>query len=98
MAIRFLGEGDKVKASLRFKGRQMAHRDLGYKIINRLILDIGESGLVEFMPRMEGTTLHAIIAPSRKAEPAPKKPAPAAVASPTPASSPMPPGPPAPGA
>ena len=79
MAVRFLGEGDKVKASLRFKGRQMAHRDLGYKIINRLILDIGDAGLVEFMPRMEGTTLHAILAPSKKAEaqqpPAPKKPA-----------------------
>ena len=42
-AIRFLGDGDKVKASLRFKGRQMAHRDLGYKIINRLIADIGEA-------------------------------------------------------
>ena len=74
-AVRFLGEGDKVKASLRFKGRQMAHRDLGYKIINRLILDIGDAGLVEFMPRMEGTTLHAILAPSKKAEAAPKKPA-----------------------
>jgi translation initiation factor IF-3 len=74
MAIRFLGDGDKVKASLRFKGRQMAHRDLGYKIINRLILDIGEAGIVEFMPRMEGTTLHAIIAPSKKAEVVPKKP------------------------
>jgi translation initiation factor IF-3 len=68
MAIRFLGDGDKVKASLRFKGRQMAHRDLGYKIINRLILDVGDNGVVEFMPRMEGTTLHAIIAPSKKAE------------------------------
>ena len=73
-AVRFLGDGDKVKASLRFKGRQMAHRDLGYKIINRLILDIGDAGLVEFMPRMEGTTLHAILAPSKKAEAAPKKP------------------------
>jgi translation initiation factor IF-3 len=83
MAIRFLGDGDKVKASLRFKGRQMAHRDLGYKIINRLILDIGDNGLVEFMPRMEGTTLHAIIAPSKKAEAAPKKPA--AVTAPKPA-------------
>ena len=73
-AARFLSEGDKVKASLRFRGRQMAHRDLGYKIINRLIMDIGDSGIVEFMPRMEGTTLHAIIAPSKKAEaPAPKK-------------------------
>ena len=72
-AVRFLGEGDKVKASLRFKGRQMAHRDLGYKIINRLILDIGDAGVVEFMPRMEGTTLHAILAPSKKSESAPKK-------------------------
>src|SRR5580698_8015894 len=74
-AVRFLGEGDKVKASLRFKGRQMAHRDLGYKIINRLILDIGDAGMVEFMTRMEGTTLHAILAPSKKAEAAHKKPA-----------------------
>jgi translation initiation factor IF-3 len=62
-----------VKASLRFKGRQMAHRDLGYKIINRLILDIGDAGLVEFMPRMEGTTLHAILAPSKKSDQAPRK-------------------------
>jgi translation initiation factor IF-3 len=66
MAVRFLGEGDKVKASLRFRGRQMAHRDLGYNIINRLIMDIGETGTVEFMPRMEGTTLHAILAPGKK--------------------------------
>ena len=73
--MRFLGEGDKVKASLRFKGRQMAHRDLGYKIINRLIGDIGDAGIVEFMPRMEGTTLHAILAPSKKPVPqAPPKP------------------------
>jgi translation initiation factor IF-3 len=77
-AVRFLNDGDKVKASLRFKGRQMAHRDLGYKIINRLITDVGDAGLVEFMPRMEGTTLHAILAPSKKAEQqAPKKPTPA---------------------
>ena len=72
-AVRFLSEGDKVKASLRFRGRQMAHRDLGYKIVNRLIMDIGAAGIVEFMPRMEGTTLHAIIAPSKKAEAAPVK-------------------------
>ncbi len=72
-AVRFLGDGDKVKASLRFKGRQMAHRDLGYKIINRLIMDVGEVGVVEFMPRMEGTTLHAILAPSKKAVPAASK-------------------------
>ena len=73
-AVRFLQDGDKVKAALRFKGRQMAHRELGYKIINRLIVDIGENGIVEFMPRMEGNTLHAIIAPGKK-EQQPKKPA-----------------------
>jgi translation initiation factor IF-3 len=94
MAVRFLGEGDKVKASLRFKGRQMAHRDLGYKIINRLILDIGDAGVVEFMPRMEGTTLHAIIAPGKKNEAAAaaaaaKKPTPAAPPS-APAAAPAP--------
>ncbi len=78
-AIRFLADGDKVKASLRFRGRQMAHRELGYKIINRLIQDIGDTGVVEFMPRMEGTILHAILAPSRKETPKPK-PAPVAQA------------------
>jgi translation initiation factor IF-3 len=82
-AIRFLGDGDKVKASLRFRGRQMAHRELGYAIINRLIQDIGDNGVVEFMPRMEGTILHAIIAPSKKQEaPKPKPPAPPASATP----------------
>jgi translation initiation factor IF-3 len=75
-AVRFLGDGDKVKASLRFRGRQMAHRELGYKIINRLIQDIGDAGIVEFMPRMEGTILHAILAPARK-EVVKPKPAPA---------------------
>jgi translation initiation factor IF-3 len=73
-AVRFLSDGDKVKASLRFRGRQMAHRDLGYKIINRLIQDIGETGVVEFMPRMEGTTLHAILAPAKKEAARPKAP------------------------
>jgi translation initiation factor IF-3 len=50
----------------------MAHRELGYKIINRLIQDIGDAGTVEFMPRMEGTTLHAILAPTKKDQPQPK--------------------------
>jgi translation initiation factor IF-3 len=73
-AVRFLTDGDKVKASLRFRGRQMAHRDLGYNIINRLIQDIGEAGVVEFMPRMEGTILHAILAPTKKESVAKPKP------------------------
>jgi len=82
-AVKFLLDGDKVKASLRFRGRQMAHRDLGYNIINRLIQDVGEAGIVEFMPRMEGNTLHAILAPSKKDAPKPKPAAP--VAAPAPA-------------
>jgi translation initiation factor IF-3 len=55
----------------------MAHRELGYAIINRLIQDIGDAGIVEFMPRMEGTILHAILAPAKKQES--PKPKPAAV-------------------
>ena len=83
-AVRFLTEGDKVKASLRFRGRQMAHRELGYAIINRLIQDIGEAGTVEFMPRMEGTILHAIVAPSKKEASKPKPAQQAPPASPRP--------------
>jgi translation initiation factor IF-3 len=59
----------------------MAHRELGYAKINRLIQDIGEAGVVEFMPRMEGTILHAIIAPAKKQE----QPKPKPVAAPAPA-------------
>jgi translation initiation factor IF-3 len=99
-AVRFLTEGDKVKASLRFRGRQMAHRELGYAIINRLIQDIGEAGIVEFMPRMEGTILHAILAPSKKQEAPKAKPPvpPAAVAAAPKASAPAPVTTPAPAA
>jgi translation initiation factor IF-3 len=84
-AVRFLNEGDKVKASLRFKGRQMAHRELGYNIINRLIQDVGDAGTVEFMPRMEGTTLHAILAPAKKEVPRKAAPPKPPTAQPTPA-------------
>jgi translation initiation factor IF-3 len=59
----------------------MAHRELGYAIINRLIQDMGETGIVEFMPRMEGTTLHAILAPGKKSE-AQRAPKPAATPKP----------------
>ena len=82
-ALRFLGDGDKVKASLRFRGRQMAHRELGYAIVNRVIQDTAEVAVVEFMPRMEGTTLHAILAP-KKAD-SPKKPIPQMIIPPRPA-------------
>src|SRR5207302_11217707 len=63
--LRFLAEGDKVKASLRFRGREMAHTNLGRGVIERLIKDVGENAIVEFRPRMEGNTLHAILAPKK---------------------------------
>lgn len=73
--LRFLGEGDKVKASLRFRGREMAHQNLGREVLDRLIKEVGEKGIVEFRPRMEGNTMHAILAPPRQI-PGTKKPQP----------------------
>jgi translation initiation factor IF-3 len=64
--LRFLGEGDKVKASLRFRGREMAHQNLGRKVLERLVTEIGDKGIVEFRPRMEGNTVHVILAPPKQ--------------------------------
>lgn len=64
--IRFLAEGDKVKASLRFRGREMAHQNLGRNVLERLVTDVGDKGIVEFRPRMEGNTMHVILAPPRQ--------------------------------
>ena len=63
--LRFLDEGDKVKATIFFRGREMTHTNLGRQILERLIKDIGDKGIVEFRPRMEGNTLHAILAPKK---------------------------------
>ena len=71
--LRFLEEGDKVKASLRFRGREMAHQNLGRKVLERLVTEVGDKGIVEFRPRMEGNTVHVILAPPRQA-PGGKKP------------------------
>jgi translation initiation factor IF-3 len=64
--LRFLDEGDKVKATIFFRGREMTRTGLGRQILERLIKDIGDRGIVEFRPRQEGNTLHAILAPSAK--------------------------------
>ena len=64
--LRFLSEGDKVKASLRFRGREMAHQNLGREVLDRLIKEVGDKGIVEFRPRMEGNTMHAILAPPKQ--------------------------------
>ena len=63
--LRFLEDGDKVKATIFFRGREMTHTNLGREILDRLIKDVGEKGVVEFRPRMEGNTLHAILAPKK---------------------------------
>jgi len=72
--LRFLGEGDKVKATIFFRGREMTRTGLGREILERLIKDIGDQGIVEFRPRQEGNTLHAILAPNVK-KPGEKHPA-----------------------
>src|SRR5689334_7405568 len=64
--LRFLGEGDKVKASLRFRGREMAHQNLGREVLDRLVKEVGDKGIVEFRPRMEGNTMHVILAPPKQ--------------------------------
>ena len=64
--LRFLEEGDKVKATIFFRGREMTRQMLGREILSRLIKDIAEHGIVENMPRQEGNTLHLILAPPKK--------------------------------
>jgi len=63
--LRFLQEGSKVKATVEFRGREMAHRDLGWKLLDRLIKDIGEAGQVEIRPKQEGRNLSTILAPKK---------------------------------
>jgi translation initiation factor IF-3 len=64
--LRFLEEGDKVKATIFFRGREMTRQGLGREILSRLIKDIADHGIVENMPRQEGNTLHLILAPPKK--------------------------------
>ncbi len=64
--IRFLENGDKAKVTLRFRGREMAHQDLGRKLLIRIQQDLEEVGQVEQMPKMEGRQMVMVIAPKRK--------------------------------
>jgi len=58
---RFLGEGDKVKATIFFRGREMAHPDIGQRILERLMNDLAEVATPETHPRMEGNQMHVIL-------------------------------------
>jgi len=62
---KFLGEGDKVKVTLRFRGREMAHQELGRELLEKIAGDIGELGKVEAMPKMEGRQMIMVVAPQR---------------------------------
>jgi translation initiation factor IF-3 len=64
--IRFLEEEDKVKVTLRFRGREMAHQEFGMRQLERIKADLEEVGQVEQMPKMEGRQMIMIIAPAKK--------------------------------
>ncbi len=74
--LRFLGEGDKVKATIFFRGREMTRQSLGRLILDRLVKELGDKAVVEFRPRQEGNTMHLILAPPKTVVVAKPKPAP----------------------
>ena len=61
--LKFLDEGDKVKITLRFRGREMAHQQLGMELLNRVSADVAAVGKVESMPRLEGRQMVMMIGP-----------------------------------
>jgi len=65
-AIRFLQEGNRVKAVVQFRGREIAHVDLGQKLLMRFAQDLSSYGAVEGQPRLEGRNAHVIISPIKK--------------------------------
>ena len=60
---RFLGDGDKVKVTIRFRGREMAHQELGMKVLDRVCGDLDELIKVEMLPQMEGRLMTMVLAP-----------------------------------
>jgi translation initiation factor IF-3 len=66
-AIRFLQEGNRVKAVVQFRGREIAHADLGRKLLERFAADLASYGAMEGGPRMEGRNAHILISPVKSA-------------------------------
>lgn len=62
---RFLEHGDKVKVTLRFRGREMAHQELGMEMLKRIEADLGELGSVEQFPKLEGRQMVMVLAPKK---------------------------------
>jgi len=67
-AIRFLQEGNRVKAVVQFRGREIAHADLGRKLLARFAADLTAYGTAENVPRMEGRNAHILISPTKSAK------------------------------
>lgn len=63
---RFLDDGDKCKVTLRFRGREITHQELGLALLERIRTDLGDSIVVEQFPKLEGRQMIMMIAPSRK--------------------------------
>jgi len=70
---RFFEEGDKVKVTLRFRGREMAHKEFGERLLQRVQKDLDAVGLVEQFPRLEGRQMVMVLAPKKKAAPVKEK-------------------------
>ncbi len=64
--IRFLSAGDKAKVTLRYRGREMAHQELGYKLLQRVEADLADYGTVEQRPKMEGRQMVMVFAPKKQ--------------------------------
>ena len=64
--IKFLGEGDKAKITLRFRGREMAHQEIGMRVLERIKAELEQQAVVEQFPKMEGRQLIMVLAPSKK--------------------------------
>lgn len=64
--IRFLGDGNKAKVTLRYRGREMAHQDLGQDVLTRIREDLAEIAQVEQFPKLEGRQMIMVLAPKRK--------------------------------
>jgi len=64
--VRFLEDGDKAKVTIRFRGREMAHQELGMQMLERLEKDLEEYGVVEARPKLEGRQMIMVLAPRRK--------------------------------
>ncbi len=64
--IRFLEGGDKTKITIRFRGREMAHQELGMELLNRVEADLTDYGTVEARPKLEGRQMVMVIAPKKK--------------------------------